>query len=149
VTFLNFYILGQKWTLFSSQTFDFLITFISFECNLQEACEIWYKRIFLNMYNSWKLHMSILLHVWSFCGNPMQSLFWVRENLCNNCCSLQVVITPLVLVASNSSMVMCLNYHVLDKKLNTSCVPLNIHKTKVQVVNKHVNASCAWFVKFF
>jgi hypothetical protein len=70
-----------------------------------------------------------------------------------NWCSLQAITTPLVLVASNNSMVMCLGYHVLAKKLttiaNTSCLPLNIHKSKVQVVNKHVNASCAWFVKFF
>jgi hypothetical protein len=71
----------------------------------------------------------------------------------HNCCSLQPITTPLVLVISNSSMVMCLGYHVIDKKLttitNTSCMLLNILKSKVQVVNKHVNASCAWYVKLF
>jgi hypothetical protein len=63
----------------------------------------------------------------------------VKENIPRSSHSLGAMVTLLVVVASNKSIVKCLGSQLLDKKLTTttnmSCVLVNIDKLKVHVVD--------------
>ncbi len=60
---------------------------------------------------------------------------------------------PLVLVALNKLIVTCLGSKLLDRKLTTtsnrSCTLANIHRSKVNVAKKDVNASYTYVTKVF
>ncbi len=72
MTILNFYILGQKWTSFSSQIFDLLMPFIWFKCNFQEICEFWYKKAKFWILMILENYICSFLHVWqSIWGNSI------------------------------------------------------------------------------
>ncbi len=78
----------------------------------------------------------------------------MRENLSRSSHSLGTIIALLVTMASNKPIVTCLGSQLLNKKLttiaNSSCVLVDIHKSKVHVDNmKLTNASCPYVTKVF
>jgi hypothetical protein len=75
----------------------------------------------------------------------------VRKNLSRSARSLIAVAAPLVLIALNKPIVTCLGSQLLDRKLTTtsnmSCTLANIHKSKVNVAKKDLNASYTYVTK--
>lgn len=78
----------------------------------------------------------------------------VKENVSRSSRSLGTMATPLVAMASNKPIVTCLDSHLLKIKLaittTISCVPVDIHKSKVHVADMQLaNASCTYVIKAF
>jgi hypothetical protein len=77
----------------------------------------------------------------------------VRKNLSRSARSLIAMVAPLVSIALNKLIVTCLGSQLLDRKLittsNMSCTPTNIHRAKVNVAKKDVNASYTYVTKVF
>lgn len=79
--------------------------------------------------------------------------FFHEGKLVRNAHSLTTMVAPLVSIALNKPTVTCLSSKLLfNRKLttNTSCALIDIHRSKVHVVERHVaNASCTYVNKVF
>jgi hypothetical protein len=81
------------------------------------------------------------------------AIFFHEGKLVRNAHSLTTMVAPLVSIALNKPTVTCLSSKLLfDRNLttNTSCALINIHRSKVHVVERHgANASCTYVNKVF
>ncbi len=81
-------------------------------------------------------------------------IFVIKENLFSSFYNLRTIVTPLMFVTSNNPIVTCFASHSLEMKLTTmaktSHVQLNIHRSKVQMVDKQsTNVGTTYVVMVF
>jgi hypothetical protein len=72
----------------------------------------------------------------------MQTIFFLRPKEYKRLLKFIAIVCVVILVASNNAIVTCLGYQFASRKLTTnakiSWAPLNIHNSKLVVVNKHI-----------